>query len=106
MCSVAGCGGQGDGGDMDGGEELRPWRKRRQSTTSKLISQCFAPRVWGLRHSQCMCSVHVWVFHQGLNVQEDEMLVCARRVPLPSWSLFINSIVISFLSAQLLQTCH
>lgn len=77
-----------------------------KSTTSKLISQCFAPRVWGLRHSQCMCSVHVWVFHQGLNVQEDEMLVCARRVPLPSWSLFINSIVISFLSAQLLQTCH
>ena len=26
---VAGCSGLSDGGDMDGGEELRPWRKRR-----------------------------------------------------------------------------
>ena len=27
--AVAGCSGLSDGGDMDGGEELRPWRKRR-----------------------------------------------------------------------------
>ena len=34
-CSVAGCGGQGDGGDMDGGEELRPWRGKGYGTRTE-----------------------------------------------------------------------
>ena len=33
--SVAGCGGQGDGGDMDGGEELRPWRGKGYGTRTE-----------------------------------------------------------------------
>lgn len=69
-----------------------------KSTSSKFISTLRPTSV-----ESGTWSVHAWVFHQGINVQDD-MLVCAKRVPLPLWSFFINSIVISFPSAQLLQT--